>query len=73
MTWNILEDSNGVLWVGTSTGLHKFQNGTFTSFTSRDGLLNEIVLSIYEDKDKNLYNNKNTIGSLTRFTELGLV
>jgi signal transduction histidine kinase/ligand-binding sensor domain-containing protein/CheY-like chemotaxis protein len=46
----LLTDHSGNLWIGTAGGgLTRLRDGVFTTFTLRDGLPNEVVLSIYED------------------------
>ena len=68
--WSMLEDKNGNLWLGTSSGVSKYElsigriskqaGGTaggknFTHYTEKDGLSNNIVLSILEDRSGNLW------------------
>lgn len=52
---DILEDHAGNLWFGTENGLERRQGGKWTNFTSRDGLSDETVTAIYEDKDNVLW------------------
>lgn len=47
----LLEDRQGCLWAGTLTGgAVRYCNGTFTSFTVKDGLPNNSVVRIDEDE-----------------------
>ena len=47
----VLEDRQGSLWMGSAGGgLTRFRNGTFTTFTTKDGLSNDVILSLHEDK-----------------------
>ena len=49
----ITEDSKGNIWIGThSGGFNKFDKAaqTFTRFTTRDGLPNDVVFGILEDE-----------------------
>jgi len=65
---SILESSDGTLWVGTGGGgLNKFdkKNNTFISFTQKDGLPNDVILGILEDKYKNLW--LSTYNGLSKF------
>ena len=50
--FSILEDKNGNLWFGTFGGGVSMYNGeTFTHFTEKEGLSNNIVRSMLEDKN----------------------
>ena len=54
----IFEDADGKLWVGTyGGGLNCFDKKTqsFTSYTTEQGLVNNIIFSIEEDSEKNLW------------------
>ena len=47
----ILEDRNGALWIGTSGGgVNKFDKkaGSFTTFSSKKGLANDVITSMQE-------------------------
>ncbi len=48
----LFEDTDGALFIGTvDGGLTRYQHGTFTSYTTRDGLPNNEVTSIQQDGD----------------------
>ena len=52
----LLEDGQGALWIGTNGGgLSRFHDGRFTTFTSADGLPNDIVRALYEDREGSLW------------------
>ncbi len=52
----ILRDRDGVLWIGTSQGgLLRSVNATFTALTTKDGLSDNTILSLYEDRDGALW------------------
>ncbi|MBI5215118.1 MAG: hypothetical protein HY960_05145 [Ignavibacteriae bacterium] len=54
----ILEDGNGILWFGTDGGgLNQFnrEDESFVHFTQRDGLPNNVVYGILEDREGNLW------------------
>src|SRR6266545_2468111 len=45
------EDANGALWAGTQDGgLNRIAGVSATSFTTRNGLSSDLVLSLYEDR-----------------------
>ena len=49
----IFEDSKNRLWIGTQAGLNLFNpdTKTFTSYTKKDGFLNDVIRTIVEDSD----------------------
>ncbi len=50
--FSLMEDRTGALWAGTwSTGAIRYQNGTFRSLTTADGLPNNNVVRIDEDDE----------------------
>lgn len=55
---SIYEDKTGTLWIGTVySGLNEFDRdaGVFTSYTKKDGLLDNIIYDILEDDHGNLW------------------
>ncbi len=53
---SLYEDGQGTLWIGTNgSGLKKFSNGVVTSFTTEQGLHDNYIFSITEDKFGNLW------------------
>ena len=50
----VFEDANGVVWVGTTTGLTSIDHGIFKSSTTASGLSSNVILSLGEDKNGNL-------------------
>lgn len=65
VVFSMLEDKNGNLWFGTyGGGVNKLvlsdtegskQKATFTRFTEKEGLSNDFVFSMLEDKNGNLW------------------
>jgi len=53
---SLYEDKSGRLWIGTfNRGLTCYENGTFQSIATRDGLTSAGVLEIYEDSNSTLW------------------
>ncbi|MGH9352396.1 MAG: ligand-binding sensor domain-containing protein, partial [Terriglobia bacterium] len=51
----LCETKDGVLWIGTEGGgLVRYNHGSFTSYTSKQGLTNGFVRAIHEDRHGNL-------------------
>jgi ligand-binding sensor domain-containing protein len=49
--WNVLEDRRGNIWfASTDSGVYYYNGKSFQYFTTRDGLANNAVMSIYEDR-----------------------
>jgi signal transduction histidine kinase/ligand-binding sensor domain-containing protein len=47
----IVEDRDGVLWIGThGRGLLRLQNDRFTAYTTKEGLSNDVVESLFADE-----------------------
>jgi ligand-binding sensor domain-containing protein/signal transduction histidine kinase len=64
----IYQDTNGTLWVGTAGGgfnRYNPQNDTFSRFTEKNGLPNDVIYGILEDEDENLWISTNF--GLSRF------
>jgi ligand-binding sensor domain-containing protein/signal transduction histidine kinase len=48
----IFESHEGTLWVGTLGGLFRYQKGTWTQFTTNDGLRDNVVRSLCESGNR---------------------
>lgn len=49
-------DAMGHLWLGTDNGgIYKFVDGEFTVYTEKNGLINNRVLSVFVDREHNLW------------------
>ena len=65
----LLRDRDGGLWIGTvERGLVHVHNGRTDVFTQSDGLSGNVVLSLFEDREGNVW--VATTGGLDRFREL---
>ena len=50
--WSLALDHQDALWIGTSgSGLFKYENGRFTQYTAEDGLSDDTIIKIHEDRD----------------------
>lgn len=47
--YNILEDQNGFIWIGTELGAARYDGVSFKTYTVDDGLSDNNVLSVIED------------------------
>jgi signal transduction histidine kinase/ligand-binding sensor domain-containing protein/CheY-like chemotaxis protein len=54
---NIVEDQSGDLWISTTGGLSRYQvtANLFTTYTSRDGLPDDVVFGVLEDSTFNFW------------------
>ncbi len=50
----ITEDANGNLWVG-GNGIFKYEGGSFTSFSTKNGLSNNTVYTMIGDREGNIW------------------
>ena len=46
----VTTDANQFIWIGSNTGVYKYDGYNFTHYTSADGLGDNEILRIYEDK-----------------------
>ena len=65
----VLRDRDGGLWIGTvERGLIHVHHGRTDAFKKSDGLSGDVVLSLFEDREGNIW--VSTTGGLDRFREL---
>ena len=54
--WDVLEDRKGNLWLATrNSGVYCYNGKSFQHFTTREGLVDNRVVSVYEDKAGNIW------------------
>jgi len=51
----LFADREGALWIGSSAGLARYQNGAIAKYTVQDGLANNNIVSIDQDKAGQLW------------------
>ncbi len=53
---SIIEDLDGKIWIGTSTGLYMYHNDSISLYlTQSDGLLSNNITAVNVDQDNNIY------------------
>ncbi len=64
--WIVFQAANGDYWFGSNTnGAYKFDGEVLVQFSEKDGLPNNSVRGIQEDKDGNIY--FTTMGGISKF------
>ena len=62
---DILQDREGDLWFATGGGVCRYDGQQFTTFSTRDGLIHNVVQSLLEDREGNLW--FGTDGGVSRY------
>ncbi|MCI0415763.1 histidine kinase [bacterium] len=56
LIWELLAASDGSLWIGTfGGGVTRYKDGIFQHFGAEDGLSDNIIIALYEDRHKNIW------------------
>ena len=64
--FSVLEDRKGNLWFGSiGSGVYYYDGKSFRNFTTKDGLINNEITCIYEDKTGNIWFGVN--GGVSRY------
>ncbi|WP_231402120.1 sensor histidine kinase [Panacibacter microcysteis] len=53
--YSVVQDHNGYLWIGTETGLSRFDGRRFRNYTTKDGLPDNEVLKLYVDSKNRVW------------------
>ena len=53
VTYQVYEDNNGYIWIGTDDGLVRFNGKEFKTYTTDNGLQSNYVIDIIENKENN--------------------
>ena len=52
---SVIQDHRGYLWIGTSSGLSKFNGYEFSNYSVEHGLSNEYIKVVFEDSEKQIW------------------
>jgi len=61
----LADKKNNAVWIGTDAGLCLWKDSKVTIYTTKNGLINDVILNLYLDKDNNLW--IGTQGGLSKF------
>ncbi|HBF19928.1 MAG: hypothetical protein CMI36_05240 [Owenweeksia sp.] len=53
--YQIIQDKEGYIWMATNYGLSRFDGRTFTNYTRKDGLTDDVVFGFYLARDAKLW------------------
>ncbi len=54
LCYQIIQDKQGFIWLGTDNGLVKFNGSAFQNFNRNQGLTNSFVIDVFEDGNKKI-------------------
>lgn len=55
MIFKVLEDRHGYIWLGTNHGAVRYDGHSFRTYTTRDGLADNTILNMREDREGRLW------------------
>ena len=64
----VIEDRDGNVWIGTRSGLTRFRDGQWVSYTTRDGLPDNDATTLFEDREGSLWVGTRS-GGIAQFTD----
>ncbi len=64
----VIEDRDGNVWIGTRSGLTRFRDGQWVSYTTRDGLPDNDATALFEDREGSLWVGTRS-GGIAQFTD----
>ena len=68
--WCLLEDIYGSIWVGTRSGVSRYDGKGFATLTTRDGLADNNIQCMFQDRDGNIL--MGTRNGLSRYDGLDI-
>ncbi|RXR21194.1 hypothetical protein EQG63_04450 [Flavobacterium amnicola] len=54
LCYQIIQDKQGFIWLGTDNGLVKFNGSTFQNYNRNQGLTNSFVIDVFENENEKL-------------------
>lgn len=55
IVYALTQDSDGFIWIGTETGLSRFDGTAFKNFTLKDGLSSNDITMVFQDKSGRIW------------------
>jgi hypothetical protein len=55
--YQVFQDSKGIIWVCTDAGICRYNGNTLTTFTTKDGISENVILKAYEDQKGRIWFN----------------
>lgn len=53
--YSIVQDKDGFLWIGTETGLSRFDGSHFRNYTAADGLYDQAIIKLFVDSKNRVW------------------
>ncbi len=52
---SMIQSRDGTVWIGSGSGVHRYSNGSWITYTFEDGLPDRAVCKIYEDRHSRIW------------------